>query len=1005
MNNKHFIPVFLLAATLVMAGCNEREIATSSTSKTGLSTSDQTSLSTSGAESVESLTSASVESKDSQHVDPSSEVSNSSNPTSADTGSQDSASSQSTQEVVPVYVDWYVVGQGAFLNGGPSWGDGGVRMQEIEEALGVAHVTFSVGDKFKVSDKAASNAKWLGHDVLDKGTAYVDPDGDGNMVLNQAGTYDVVLTNEEHIKLLATGNTPVKEDPVPEALTHDYYVIGNMDDSNWGANKEKYGMDKITSDDKADYYRSDALELAANVELKVVDQEKHNDKWFPTNNITIADAGTYYVYYLPSHDGVGDVWHDGCVAVTLATAEAPAIPSKSVEPPVTHTFAIAVDGVALELQPSDLSDPEANDNDAAYKDVALEANQKVKITDNGTELHFWKWIANEEEENGGHNEDLGVEYNAAVKGTYTFWVNKDGKVWVDVHPEPAISYTYYLVGAFNNYNLDGAPMFSAMGEESKVDGHTQYMASEVTLALDFSVGATNDFKVTGVPGSGQAHVHFPEEGSGHTLTQAGKYNVYFVPEGNSAWAETYFYFEKLSDGEPQNALKVLVNGKEYAAENIVAEDDAQNVAIYEFVAAEGTYVTFTRDGNPMGIHHGEAAAVNTFQLPQNAKYTFYVNNSYEVYVVISPIMYMAIFDDSDRFEYVYANPANSAEGMYTVELEKDEALNFWTLDYEEVKSDSLDPASPADIRADLALEFFVANQAGTYTFYVKTVDDEFSVYVTGPAKPVETPVTEYYLIGGNAEDGWTTLKEANKLSAMDDESKLDGHVQYHLDNVHLDQYAQYKVVGVTEGEENWTWYPPSDDNGDNNYFIQTGGTYNVYFVAEGGHEAWSTGKGYMYCHLVEADAPSVTTYTDTITRELTGSTGSSYADWSGKTSNSGVVYAGQSAGGNNAIQLRTKNSNSGIVVTGNSAGLKAKKVIITFNSSTTVNNKVDIYASNTAYTSPTELYGSAEALGSVAYNGSAVTYEFEITGDYLYIGLRSNNNAIYLDSVQIVWAA
>ena len=52
------------------------------------------------------------------------------------------------------------------------------------------------------------------------------------------------------------------------------------------------------------------------------------------------------------------------------------------------------------------------------------------------------------------------------------------------------------------------------------------------------------------------------------------------------------------------------------------------------------------------------------------------------------------------------------------------------------------------------------------------------------------------------------------------------------------------------------------------------------------------------------------TVTDVLNRELTGVTGSSYVDWSGKQSNSAAVYAGQSAGGNESIQLRSKNNNS-----------------------------------------------------------------------------------------------
>ena len=65
-----------------------------------------------------------------------------------------------------------------------------------------------------------------------------------------------------------------------------------------------------------------------------------------------------------------------------------------------------------------------------------------------------------------------------------------------------------------------------------------------------------------------------------------------------------------------------------------------------------------------------------------------------------------------------------------------------------------------------------------------------------------------------------------------------------------------------------------------------------------------------------------TTVTDTLTLALTGMSGSTYGSWSGKKSVSDAVYAGQSAGSYDSIQLRTTNSNSGIITTG--SGGKAR---------------------------------------------------------------------------------
>ena len=149
---------------------------------------------------------------------------------------------------------------------------------------------------------------------------------------------------------------------------------------------------------------------------------------------------------------------------------------------------------------------------------------------------------------------------------------------------------------------------------------------------------------------------------------------------------------------------------------------------------------------------------------------------------------------------------------------------------------------------------------------------------------------------------------------------------------------------------------------------------------------------------VTADAP--VTISDELTRATTGVTGTSYTEWSGKSVNSTAVYAGQSAGGNESIQLRSKNSNSGIVTT--ASGGTLKKIIVVWNSNTQANNKIDIYGDTSAYSSPTELYGTIKGtkLGSIEMG---VSTELEISGEYTFVGVRSNNNAVYLTSITFVW--
>ncbi len=139
---------------------------------------------------------------------------------------------------------------------------------------------------------------------------------------------------------------------------------------------------------------------------------------------------------------------------------------------------------------------------------------------------------------------------------------------------------------------------------------------------------------------------------------------------------------------------------------------------------------------------------------------------------------------------------------------------------------------------------------------------------------------------------------------------------------------------------------------------------------------------------------------DVLNLALTGAEGTTYSSWSGKTSKSSAVYAGQSAGGNNSIQLRSSNSNSGIVTT--QSGGKVKKISIDWNSNTDVTRELWVYGKNTAYTNPAELYNAStdgDKLAEIAYG----TTEFIIEGDYEYIGLRSGSNAMYLNSIEITW--
>ena len=149
---------------------------------------------------------------------------------------------------------------------------------------------------------------------------------------------------------------------------------------------------------------------------------------------------------------------------------------------------------------------------------------------------------------------------------------------------------------------------------------------------------------------------------------------------------------------------------------------------------------------------------------------------------------------------------------------------------------------------------------------------------------------------------------------------------------------------------------------------------------------------------------------DVLNRALTGITSGStnYGNWSNKTSNSSAVYAGNSAGSNDAIQLRTNNSNSGIIST--TSGGKIRKITIVWNTNTATNRILDIYGNNSEYTAVSNLYSSdsdtqGTKIGSVKFkeNGKSQTDVIYIANDYAYIGIRSNDGALYIDEIQIFW--
>lgn len=156
---------------------------------------------------------------------------------------------------------------------------------------------------------------------------------------------------------------------------------------------------------------------------------------------------------------------------------------------------------------------------------------------------------------------------------------------------------------------------------------------------------------------------------------------------------------------------------------------------------------------------------------------------------------------------------------------------------------------------------------------------------------------------------------------------------------------------------------------------------------------------------VTVSATFVVMVTDTLTGPTIGIYSSQYTVWADSTWSSDAVYAGKTSGGDSnasKIQLRVKESNEGIITT--ATGGVIKKVVVTWNSSSSNGNTLNVYGKNSPYTAVTDLYDSnldGSLLGQIVCGTST---ELIINNDTVTnIGLRSNAGTIYLDEIDIIW--
>lgn len=153
--------------------------------------------------------------------------------------------------------------------------------------------------------------------------------------------------------------------------------------------------------------------------------------------------------------------------------------------------------------------------------------------------------------------------------------------------------------------------------------------------------------------------------------------------------------------------------------------------------------------------------------------------------------------------------------------------------------------------------------------------------------------------------------------------------------------------------------------------------------------------------------------TDVINSAFTGVGSTSYANWSGKKGTAtNAIYAGYTAtrspGGEIGLRTDIDHTNtyySGIITT--ASGGIAKSVIITARTTASYSRTVDVYAKNTPYTSPNDLFDDAtkgDYIGSVTTPAnSEFTGIVTLNSDYAYVGIRSQQYAVDVPEIRISW--
>ncbi len=116
----------------------------------------------------------------------------------------------------------------------------------------------------------------------------------------------------------------------------------------------------------------------------------------------------------------------------------------------------------------------------------------------------------------------------------------------------------------------------------------------------------------------------------------------------------------------------------------------------------------------------------------------------------------------------------------------------------------------------------------------------------------------------------------------------------------------------------------------------------------------------------------------------------------------GARYVGNAMKGNGSIQIRGSD-NSGIVMT--KSGGYVRSVTVEWEGHTASGRTLQIFGKNAAYSFAADLYSDDEEvkgalLGTIVYGKSTT---FNISSKYLYIGMRSSANAMWLSTISVTY--